>query len=217
MEASIATWVALAFGLAAVVLAVRWWLNHPRPAVLGQSDLSHSIQQMLRWAEDGGCLRLTALDRDTVVTLTRRAGNGRHVEIEVLVNGRIEPRAFELDSELKSLGVSLIDQVVSAKDSQDRDVLRLTTYLPADAKDCGLLADLALRAAGLTDGDRYRYRFEGSVNAERLRQDAAEQTHVAGASAPMEWQASLFRRMSKSLRAARTRGSTKEPNNCDSR
>lgn len=107
--------------------------------------------------------------------------------------------------------------MVSTKDSQDRDVLRLTTYLPADAKDCGLLADLALRAAGLTDGDRYRYRFEGTVNAERLRQDAAERTHVAGARAPMEWQASIFRRMSKSLRATKTRGSTEEPNNCDSR
>lgn len=223
MEASVATWVVLALGLAAAVLAVRWWLNHPRPAILGRSDLSSSIHQMLRWAEDGGRFRLTALDRDAVVTLTRLAENGQRVELEVeLVNGRLDPnRASELDTELKSLGVSLIGQEMPTKDSQGRDSLRLTTYLPAAAKDCGLLADLALRVAGLTDGDRYRYRFDGSVNTERLRQDAAERTHVAGARAPREWQASIFRRMSKSLRAAsssaKTRDSAEERNDCNLR
>jgi len=222
MDASVVTWVVLALGLAAVAFAVRWWLNHPRPAVLGQSDLSHSIHQMLRWAEDGGRLRLTALDRDAVVTFTRLAGNGRRVELEVeLVNGRLDQGASELDTELKSLGISLINQVMLTKDFQGRDALHLTTYLPADAKDCGLLADLALRVAGLTDGDRYRYRFDGSVNTERLRQDAAERTHVAGARAPREWQASIFRRMSKSLREAsssvKTRGSAETPNNRDPR
>jgi len=46
---------------------------------------------MLRWAEDGGRLRLTALDRDALITLTGLAGNGRHVELEVeLVNNRRE-------------------------------------------------------------------------------------------------------------------------------
>ena len=221
IKSSVEIWVALTLGLAAAAAAIRWWLNHPRPAILGQSDLSSSIHQMLRWTEDGGRIRLTALDRDAVVTLTRLAGDGRRAELEVdLANDRLDPnRVSELDAELKSLGVSLIGREVLRKDSHGRDVLRFATYLPTDVKECGLLADLALRAVGLTDGDRYRYRFEGSVNAERLRQDAAERTHVAGVTAPREWQASIFRRMSKSLRAAssfaKARGSAEERNDCD--
>jgi hypothetical protein len=111
-----------------------------------------------------------------------------------------------MGTELKSHHVSSVGKQVLMKDLEGRDALRLTTYLPAEPDGCGLLADLALRAAGLTDGDRYRYRFEGRVSTERLRQDAAERTHLTAALAPREWQAAIFRRMSKSLRASSSAG-----------
>lgn len=218
-----AIWVVLALGLAAAVLVLRWWLNHPQSATLGRTDLSRSIHQMLRWADDGGRFRLFATDRDAAVTFTRIAGNEREVEIEMkLASERLDQnRVSELETGLKSIGVSLHGQEALTRDSSDRGVVRVTTRLPADARDCGALADLALRAVGLSEGDRYRYRFEGSVNANQLRRDAVEKTHVAGASAPWEWQASIFRRLSRSLRTASpsggTRSSEKKANDCDRR
>ncbi len=208
-----ANWVILVLGFAVVALAIRWWLNHPRPAILGQSDLSNSIDQMLRWTEDGGRFTLDALDRGAAVSFTRLAATGRSVEVKIeLASDRLDQiRAADLESEFKLLGVPLLGQDALVKDSLGRDVLCLTTRLPADARVCGSLADLALRVVGLTEGDRYRYRFEGSVDTEQLRKDAVERTHVAGAEAPLEWQASIFRRMSRLLRAtsssAKARGS----------
>lgn len=198
-------WVGLALGLAVAIIAIRWWLNHPRPAILGQDDLSDSIHQMLRWADDGARFKCTALDRDAVVVFTRLAGTGQEVPIELeIASGCFdENRATDLGSELESFGVSLLSQPMSTRDAQGRGTWHATAHLPVNAKDCGPMADLLLRAAGLPESDRYRYRFEGSVSADRLRQDAIEQTHMAGAKAPREWQASLLRRMSKSLRATR--------------
>jgi hypothetical protein len=194
--------VVLALGLTTAVVIASWWFNRPRTATVGKSDIAMTIHLMLRGGEDGALMRLIALDRNAEVTLTRVAKSERNGELAIALSSeRMDrDRVAKLGIKLMSLGLSVLSQEALSMDGRGRDAFCMTTYLPNDARTCGSIADLALRAAGLIDGDRYRYRFEGALSMSRLRQDAAERTHIASLQAPGEWQARIFRRMSRSMR-----------------
>ena len=175
------------------VMGVRWWLNHAPPAELGRTDQFFSLWSVLRYATDGS--RVVLSSAHAHVSLSRLPAKGGKSEIELVLSLVVGgPAGFERFIALASLAGIPIRSVASLP---NRAIVEFVPGLEADA--FARLADLALRAVGLENGDRYRYRFEGKIHTERLRQDAIASTHDAALKVDSAWLAALLTRLSKAL------------------
>lgn len=156
-------WSAIAtLGLLLLLVArVLWRASHPRPGVLGTTDLAYEVSRSLAWSADGGRFILEGIDRDAEVVLTRRSPGSGADELHVEIRGSAVNRC-DLASPLEEFGLT----VRSPQDEQHG--LVLSGLLPKQAT-ARHLVDTLLRVAGLAEGERFRYRFEGELDAHEMQ------------------------------------------------
>lgn len=158
-----------AFALVVVVsllvgaLLALWRASQPRAAVLGSTDLSYEASRALAWSVEGSRLVLEAMDGEAEVILTRRGSDSGTDPLHVWIRST-RPHRPDAAALLTSFGLEIELRQVDARFCS----LDASGPLP-DREVAGGLVDALLHVAGLMDGERFRYRFEGQWDADAMR------------------------------------------------
>ena len=153
-------WVAVLIALiSAVALWAVWVLRlNRRVCRLGETDLSNTIFNALRSAPHGASIALQGLNRQPGVVFTKLRSDDQ-VQVQLTLIGDQLPweTVAEFRKELEGLGIPFTpEQLV---EDERNFSCRFGDAKALEPQHYGRIADLALAAVGLKQGDEYLHTF----------------------------------------------------------
>lgn len=160
-------WIAVAAILLGIAICLCWEFLYNR-RTLGKTDLSQTLHEFMWECVDGDSLTCSDLRSRAFVRFVKHVAKNDTPLMNVeLHGGFLDPdQVSDFRSELKILDVPF------ETTSEGAPAKRLVVQVNAsdvEAWKLGRVGDLALRAIGLSVGQRYRVKFRGDVDL-RARQ-----------------------------------------------
>lgn len=149
---------------AIVLLAATTWLlltgRDSGRGIVGTTDLWYKVSRTLAWAKEGARYTFSSVGGGTKVVIIREISESGSHDLLVEISSPCVNRE-ELANSLERHG--LIARSWQAGEGR----VELVGPLPAQER-AGRLVDDLLRLAGLVNGDRYRYRFDGEIDLQEM-------------------------------------------------